>query len=210
MASVISPLEQRIVLANISWEMYGDLLEAHRDRSVPRFTYDSGQLEIMSPSPEHEQLKETIALLVNVVAEETGVNAEGFGSTTFRREDAGRGFEPDASFYIASLNQVKGKTELDLRRDPPPDLVIEIDITNPSLPKFPIFAQLGVPEVWLYNDKGMRILRLENGAYIEQAASAALPGLTAEAASRFLDESRKLERLTWLRRVREWARQLPS
>lgn len=210
MASVISPPEQRVVLNNISWRMYEGLLEAHRDRSVPRFTYDRGQLEIMSPSPEHEQIKETVTLLVNIVAEERGVNAEGFGSTTFSREDIARGFEPDASFYIANFSRVKGKTELDLRTDPPPDLVIEIDITNPSLPKFPIFAQLGVPEVWLYQDRAMRIFRLEAGTYVEQTASSALAGLTSDVLSRFLDESRTQERLGWLRRVREWARRLSS
>ncbi len=210
MALVISPPEQRIVLNNISWEMYVDLLEAHRDQSVPRFTYDKGQLEIMSPSPEHEKLKETITLLINVVAEERGVNAEGFGSTTFRREDIARGFEPDASFYIGGFSRVKGKTELDLLIDPPPDLIIEIDITHPSLAKFPIFEQLGVPEVWLHDGRALRIFCLEAGTYAEQKASRTFAGLTAVVLSRFLDESRTAERLTWLRRLREWAQQLPS
>ncbi len=210
MSAVLSPPEQRVLLENISWEMYEDLLAAHRDRSVPRFAYDQGQLEIMSPSPEREQLKETLTLLVNLVAEEMEINAEGYGSTTFRREDLSRGFEPDASFYIASLERVKGKRELDLQRDPPPDLVIEIDLTNPSLPKFPIFSRLGVPEVWLSDGSVMRIFRLKDGSYVEDAASAALPGLTSEAVSRFLNESRTQERLTWLRRVREWAKQLRS
>lgn len=208
MATVLSPAEQRILLENISWEMYEDLLEAHRDRSVPRFTYDRGCLEIMSPSPEHEQLKDVVVLLVNVVAEEMSINAEGFGSTTFRREDLERGFEPDGCFYIQSIPRIKGKTELDLTVDPPPDVVIEIDIASPSIGKFPIFAQLGVPELWRYKDGQMRIFRLEGEYYIEQAESTALPGVTGEAITRFLGESRTLERLVWLRRVREWVRRL--
>jgi Uma2 family endonuclease len=84
----------------------------------------------LSPSAEHEQLKETVTLLVNIVAEETSTNMEGFGSTTFQRQDMARGFEPDACFYIANLPRVKGKTIFDLQTDPPPDLVIEIDITR--------------------------------------------------------------------------------
>jgi Uma2 family endonuclease len=75
MATVLSPPEQRVLLDNITWEVYESLLAAHRDRSVPRFIYDRGQLEIMSPSGEHEQLKETVTLLVNVVAEEKGINS---------------------------------------------------------------------------------------------------------------------------------------
>jgi Uma2 family endonuclease len=134
------------------------------------------------------------------------INVEGFGSTTFRREDIARGFEPDACFYIANLTRVKGKTELDLQVDPPPDLVIEIDITSSSLDKFAIFAHMGVPEVWHYDGRRLHIFRLEGSAYVEHQESTALQGVTGTDASRFLDESRTLERLAWLRHVRAWAR----
>jgi Uma2 family endonuclease len=206
MATVLSLPEQRIVLDNISWETYENILVAQRDRSVPRLTYDRGHLEIMSPSAEHERLKETVTLLINIMAEEMGINAEGFGSTTFRREDLARGFEPDTCFYIASLGRVKGKTTLDLRLDPPPDLVIEIDLTSSSLDKFSIFAQLGVPEVWRYDGSAMHIFRLVNAEYVKHTESTALPGLSGETIERFLDTSRTLERLAWVRQVRAWGR----
>jgi Uma2 family endonuclease len=83
-------------------------------------------------------------------------------------------------------------------------MVIEIDLTSPSLAKFPIFAQLGVPEVWRYDGRGWQILRLGGETYIEQQESTALPGLTAEILTGFLDEARTLARLVWLRRVRAW------
>jgi Uma2 family endonuclease len=206
MVTVLRAPEQRVLLDNIAWDIYERLLTANRGRSVPRFTYDRGQLEIMSPSAEHEQLKETVTLLVNIVAEEMQVNVEGFGSTTFRREDIARGFEPDACFYIENLGRVKGKTEIDLQTDPPPDLVIEIDMTSPSLDKFSIFVHVGVPEVWRYDGERLRMFHLAGTAYVEQAASAVFPGLTGAGVSRFLDESRTLQRLAWLRRVRAWAR----
>ena len=76
--------EQRVVLHNICWDLYERLLCAHQDRPVPRFTYDRGHLEIVSPSSEHEEITDTVSLLVNVVAEELGINVKGFGSTTFR------------------------------------------------------------------------------------------------------------------------------
>jgi Uma2 family endonuclease len=100
MATVLSPPEQRVLLDNITWEMYESLLRAHRERSVPRFTYDRGQLEIMSPSLEHEELKDTVALLINTLAEEMCINTRSFGSATFRRADLQRGFEPDGCFYV--------------------------------------------------------------------------------------------------------------
>lgn len=208
MATVLSQLEQRIILENISWDTYERLLEAHRDRSAPRFTFDRGRLEIMSPSPVHEQIKDTTVLLVNIIAEGMDIDALGLGSTTFQREDLDRGFEPDGCFYIQSVQRIKGKTELDLRTDPPPDLVIEIDITSPSIKKLPIFAELGVPEVWRYDGRRWHILALAGAEYVEQKESRALPGVTVEAIERFLDESRRARRPEWLRNVREWARQL--
>lgn len=168
--------------------------------------YDRGQLEIMSPSAEHGQLKETVTLLVNVVAEEKSVNAEGFGSTTFRRADLARGFESDACFYIANLEHVKGKTAIDLQTDPPPDLVIGIDLTSPSLNKLAIFAHVGVPEVWRYNGERIHMYRLPGTEYVEHTQSLVLPGLTSADVTHFLTESRAMARLVWLRRVREWAR----
>jgi Uma2 family endonuclease len=111
MTTVLHAPDQRVLLDNITWELYERLLAAHRDRSMPRFTYDRGQLEIMRPAAEHEQLTETIMLLVNVVAEEMGIKSEGFGSTTFRRQDSAREFEPATCFYTANLLRVTGKTE---------------------------------------------------------------------------------------------------
>ena len=210
MASVLDRSEQRVLLEGLSWEIYESLVRASQNRGAPRFTYDRGQLEIMNPSAEHERLKETTTLLVNIVAEELRINVEAFGSTTFRRLDVGRGFEADSCFYIHNLARVKGKTEIDLHVDPPPDLVIEIDITTSSLDKLSIFASLGVPEVWRYQDARMRIFRLAQGALVEREESAALPGLTAELVTRFLNAGRALDRLTWLREVRTWVGSLPE
>lgn len=208
MSTVLIAPEQRVVLEGVTWEMYEDLLGAHLNKSVPRFTYDNGRLEIMSPSSDHEYLKDTAAFLVNIIAEELNINAEGFGSTTIRREDAARGFEPDACFYFDNIRRVKGKRQLDFDIDPAPDLVIEIDITNPSLPRFPIFAQFNVPEVWRHDGKRLQIFRLENADYKEQQASVVLPGLTPELITELIDQSDKLQRLAWLRLVRERTREI--
>lgn len=207
MATVISPPEQRVLLNNITWDMYERLLQAHGDHGVPRLTYDQGQLELMSPSSEHEALKDTIVLLVNALAEEMNINTCSFGSATFRREDMQRGFEPDGCFYVQSVQRIQGKTALDLTVDPPPDLVIEIDLTSPSLPKFPIFAQLGVPEVWRAAGRQVHIFSLVGDQYLERADSTVLPGLSAAVVTHFVRDSYTLDRLTWLRHVRRWVRQ---
>jgi Uma2 family endonuclease len=98
METVKGPAEQRVMLHNVSWEAYARLVDERGDRRVPRFAYDRGELEIMSPSTEHESVAHFLGLLVALFAGETGVNAYCVGSTTFKREDLERGFEPDSCF----------------------------------------------------------------------------------------------------------------
>lgn len=207
MATVTSPPERGVVVQHVSWETYERLLADLADQSSPRLTFDRGTLEIMSPTPEHEELNRTIALLVEVVAEELGVDIRSLGSATFRREDLARGFEPDSCFYMQSIKLVKGKRELDLRSVPPPDLVIEIDITSSSLDKLPIYAQVGVPEVWRYDGATLRILALSDQAYREVARSMAFAVLSTQAISDFVEASRSSTRVEWLRSLRAWIRQ---
>ncbi len=206
MATVLSPPEERIVLHDVSWETYEQLLANYESKTNPRFAYDRGVLEIMILSAKHEEPNRTLALLVEIVAEEFRINVRNLGSTTFKREDIERGFEPDSCFYIQNVGSIRGKEEVDLMTDPPPDLVIEIDITSPSLNKFPIYAGIGVPEIWRYDGYTLTIFRLESGEYVEAEGSVALPGLTNAVITRFIEESRSLDRLDWLRSVREWAR----
>lgn len=148
MATVLGSMEQRVVLHNVSWATYERLLAERGEDSVPRFSFDQGVLEIMSPSAEHEEYKCTLAQIVDFVAEELGINIRRLGSATFRRQDVDRGFEPDACFYIQSVDLVRGKHSIDPLADRPPDLVIEVDITSDSIKKQGIYAALRVPEVW--------------------------------------------------------------
>jgi Uma2 family endonuclease len=206
------PAEQRIVLDGISWETYESLLADHEGKSAPRFAYDRGKMEIMSPSPEHEMLNRRIASLIMTIMEEMDFDAEDFGSTTFRREDVERGSEPDTCFYMeGNAERMRGKKRLDLSTDPPPDIVLdnivlEIDITSPSINKFPIYARLGVPEVWRYEGKKLEIFRLADGEYKAVPESPALSGFTSGELSKLIEEGKPMKRFEWIKRVREAAR----
>lgn len=193
--------EQRVVIRNVDWETYERLLADNENSSVPHLNYDCGELEIMSPLPEREKAKRAIESLVDILALELGISIASFGSTTFRREDLQRGFEADSSFYIQNERRVRGKVSLDLTVDPPPDLVIEIDITSPSLDKFPIYAQMGVVEVWRYDGTRLEIRLLDRDRYAESEESRALPGVAADAVSRLIEETKRLSPIGWLRRV---------
>lgn len=206
METVESPAEQRVLLSNVSWKTYESLLADHESSSAPRFTFDRGMLEIVSPSPEHERLNRRIAQLVLAATEEMGIECEDLGSTTFRREDLERGFEPDSCFYIQNEASIRGKEQLDLSTDPP-DLVIEVDITSPSINKLSIYAQLGVPEVWRYDGEKLKILTLENDRYVQAPESAALPALTTSTLSELVESSKSSRRTAWLQEVRTKARE---
>jgi Uma2 family endonuclease len=210
MATIQSPHQPRVILHDISWETYERLLADHADRRAPRFTYDRGTLEIMSPIPEHERYTWAIDRLVEAVAERVGVDFVNLGSTTFKREDMQRGFEPDGCFYMRHAAEMRTKDRIDLRVDPPPELVIEVDITHTSPSKLPIFAQVGVTEVWRYDGERLDIWVLEGGRHVPGARSRVLPTITAEAISRLLEESKVqgVSGIHWVRRVRAWTRTL--
>jgi Uma2 family endonuclease len=207
MVTVLSPPEQRVTLHNVSWETYVRLLADLHDCSAPRMTYDRGTLEIMSPSSEHERYNRTASQIVEELAVELDMNIDSLGSTTFRREDIDRGFEPDSCFYIRNVARVRGRKRIDLSTDPPPDLVIEIDITSPSLDKFPIFAQVGVPEVWMFDGNRLSIYELADSDYLERDASVAFPAVTAADITGFIKESETMARPEWVRKLRAWARE---
>ena len=206
MAKTLELPEQKVILHGISWETYERLLADKEDRPVPRLAYDRGVLEAMSPSVEHEGLARDIAMIVSIVAEELEIDELDAGSTTFKRQDLERGFEPDGCFYIQHERRIRGKRRIDLAVDPPPDLVIEVDITSPSLDKLPIYAHIGVPEVWRHDRESLAIFSLEGGRYVQTAASRVLPPLDTDTLSRFVEASRSQGRTVWKRAVREWAR----
>ena len=201
------PATNRVVVTNVSWETYESLLKDLENQSSPRLAYDQGVLEIMSPHFEHDRSNHILAAIAVIALEEMDVDFEGAGSTTFKREVLKRGFEPDSSFFIRNAERVRGKKRLDMEIDPPPDLLIEIDVTSDSMNKFPLYAALGVPEVWRYEDT-VEIWVLDRGTYVRRHISAAIPILTEKVISEFMNSSLTMKRPAWSRQVRKRIREL--
>jgi Uma2 family endonuclease len=204
MAAAIAPADQIGLLHNVSWETYMRLLEDLGGQSSPRVTFDNGEMEIMSPTSEREELNRTVARFVGVVTAALDLDIRSVGSTTFSREDLQRGFEPDSGFYIESAPAIAGKTKLDLNTDPPPDLVIEIDISSRSLRKLPIYAALGVREIWRYRNSKLDILLLDGNRYVEAEFSVAFPFVTGKDVLYFVDLSHTTRLAAWMRAVADW------
>lgn len=165
------PRTGKILRYNVSWQELEEILAEREDSSATRLAYDRGTLEIIMPLPKHEYFKEIIGDLIKDLAEELDMDYECFGSTTWKREDKLAGVEPDNCFYIQNEPLIRGRLDLDLSQDPPPDLVLEIDLTSKSLDRQPIYARLGVPEIWRYDKGKLLIYRLVGGEYAETETS---------------------------------------
>lgn len=197
----------RVVLHSISWEQFERLLEDLGDHRAARIAYDNGTLEIMTPLPEHEHFKEVIGDAVKDIAEELELDYESYGSTTWRNRVKMAGVEPDNCFYFQHEAAVRGRLDVNLSQgDPPPDLVLEIDMTSKSLDRFPIHARLEVPELWCYNEDELKIYHLQAGAYVEAETSLALPLLPIRELPQLIEAHRAAGRRAIRRAVREWAR----
>jgi Uma2 family endonuclease len=196
-----------VTLANVSWGTYEALVE-ETDGQPVRLTYDRGSLEIMTLSREHEIYRFLMGLFVVALAEELNLALALGGSMTFRREDLARGLEPDGCFWIANEALVRGKLELDFTRDPPPDLIIEVEISRSALDRIAIYAALRVPEIWRVGRSNVRVGRLQpDGQYLWQEQSPVFANLPVGEMSTFLQQIQSVDHLTIVRNFRAWVRQ---
>jgi Uma2 family endonuclease len=207
MTTLQIPQEQRFVLDWVPWPTYVAYAEMMGERHV-RVTYHQGRMEFMTLSPEHEHWKHRLVLLVAVVAEEMNIDIAGYGSMTWQREDLERGMEPDECYWIANEARVRGRTEIDLANDPPPDLALEVEISRSALPRMKMFASFGVPEIWRFDGQTLRFCVLgPNGEYTEQEKSRAFPFLSAAELARFLTEHATESETKLMRTFRIWVRE---
>jgi len=186
MQTVISS-ETRTVLENVRWDTFVELADQRRG-SVPRMTYDEGVLELMSPRRQHENIGCLVGRLVETYTEALEIEIQSVASTTFKRKDLQKAFEADESYYIEHAEQIRPKQEVDLLVDPPPDLVIEVEITSSAIRKLKLFAAMNVPEVWRHDGERLLMYQLSNGRYDSIVSSKALPGLTAAMVDSILDK----------------------
>jgi Uma2 family endonuclease len=197
--------QQALRLDAVSWSQYERIGHLFQDRPL-RITFDNGRLEIMTTSAAHERHSRKIALLILVLVEELGLQMAGFGSMTFKQKPAKKGLEPDECFWIQNAAAVRSKNEIDLAKDPPPDLVLEVEISRSTLDRMSIYSALGVPEVWRCTTNNARVCHLVNGDYMEEYRSVAFPSLHPQALLNFLRRYPDLDDIGLMRQFRTWVR----
>ena len=198
-----------LVIHQFTWDEYERLLEDLSERPNLRASYDRGKLEIMSPLPEHEKYARFIDDLVRALSDKLNLKLEKVGSATWKKRQLDRGTEPNACYYVANADRIIGKRKIDLESDPPPDVVVEIDITNESLSKFPIYAALSVPEIWRYDGKTAQFYELSEDGYRQIAESRFFTRLKPELLAEALEKSKVEGQTAALEAFRQRLRNLP-
>jgi Uma2 family endonuclease len=197
--------EKRVTLRGLTWQAYQQILTALPQTRAARLTYDRGTLEISMPLEDHENSGRLIELFIRILVVELGMKIKTMGSTTLDREDLNRGSEPDNAYYIQNQPKVAGR-KVKLQEDPPPDLIVEVDITHTDIDKNRLYASMGVPEFWRYNGRELTIYQLGDDGYTEVDRSPTFPLIEKSDLYQFIEQGRQDEVEAELA-FREWVRQ---
>ena len=202
---VIPPGHQALI-KNVSWSELEEILEELGEARSSRISYSNGSLEIMTPLAEHESNKGFISDFVRIILEELGQEYRNLGSTTFKSEAMAQAVEADECFYIQNEAIVRGKKRIDLNIIPPPDLVIEIDITNRT--RFNNYEILGVPELWRYDGKNLEINVLTSGKYTLSTQSLQFPQFPLkQGIPQYLEAGKTQGKTAIMNQFRHWVRE---
>jgi Uma2 family endonuclease len=200
------PPGQRVLLRNVSWDEFETILEELGEKRAARVAYNRGMLEIMTPLPEHERSKVFITNFVEILLEEFDIEFLPLGSTTFKNQVMSQGVEPDNCFYIQNEALIRGKNRIDLNIEPPPDLVLEIDVTSRT--NIDIYQTLGVPELWRFENGKLQINVLQDGTYIETEFSPYFPNIPLiQVIPEYLKKLKTESRNKTMREFRAWIKE---
>jgi Uma2 family endonuclease len=204
--AILDDRQQRLDLTLMPWHAYKMVLQALEGRHL-RITYDSGRLEIMTLSHQHEFFAELLGHLVVLLATELRQLIHVGGSTTFTHESLEKGLEPDKCYWFQHAAAMRGKMTFDVDSDPPPDLAIEIDISRSSMDRMKIYAALKVPEIWRYDGENLTAYHLSGRKYKPKDRSAAFPGLVMNQLASFLRQGKDQDVGEIMRQFSQWVRQ---
>jgi Uma2 family endonuclease len=197
-----------LILPNIRWQTYEALLLDLKNTRRVRVAYDQGTLELITPSQEHESYSLCIHDCIVLLADELNLNLMQLGSSTLKIKEIQRGLEPAQCYYIQNEPRVRNKLKIDLSLNPPPDLIVEVDITSGSLNKFPIYQSLKIPEIWRYRRRGLEIFELQGEEYLQRDFSPTFsPIAVTTAIPEFIQKSPSMGEMAALRAFRTWVKE---
>ena len=194
-----------VTLENVGWKTYQQLLSEIGEQA--RLTYDRGCLEIeMSPLLKHEAPNRLLETLIGLFCEEREIPFLLLGSTTLSRESQRQGAEPDSALVLGERAEIQEDYTNQEASALPPDLVIEVDITSPSVGKDSLYHSLGVREIWRWRDASLSILQRGESGFAAISKSELLPGASATDVTNLILRGQRTTQILWRREVRAWAR----
>ena len=205
-----APEEERGVMRGVSWNLYDRLTDAIGEQSSIRVAFDGKDVEIMVVGPVHEGVRALLDMFVSLVAESLDLDFQPLGETTWKREEAARGLEPDVSYCfdpekVAICRSAHWRGLNDGLLFPIPDLMAEIDISPPKVDRDAIYSKLLPPEVWRFSAGAVSIEHLgADGKYTVADASRFLY-VRPEEVTKWLRDADTMPRPAWMRSVRDWA-----
>jgi Uma2 family endonuclease len=192
MATVTAaPAQDQWVVIPTTWETYRALLEERGEKCRPKYTYVDGRLTAVSPGHSHEEVRKRIAGMIEDILVGLMIDAHASGQVTLLKDSRSRaGNEADESYYLTNIERVRGKKDLVMGVDPPPDLVVEVVFSNPEDDALEAYRRLGVREVWVC--KGAELLFLTaspEGRFERSPVSSVLPFVLADELAEWLYRS---------------------
>lgn len=202
--------EQRLDFDGISWDRYLAMSDAFPDHAGARMVYIDGRLTFATTSRRHDFLSDCLGDIVKAIAIATGLGYAVAGRATFRRQELGVGVEGDETFYLGeNARRMRGGINIDLATQPPPDLVIEVEVSNPADLSIAAWGRLGVPEVWRLKVNSWELeflVRQPGGNYLPQGQSVGLSTLTPIEVLELLHAAEKMDSAPWYVEMHEWVR----
>ncbi len=199
--------EPHIFLSGVTWEGYEAFVRGIGAQRSLRITFDRGDMELMTISGRHDFYKHVLRRLVEILTFELDVPVRGYGSATLQRKDIERAIEADEWFYLESEHAVRGKLDLDMMQDPPPDLAIEIEISRSLLSRMPVYAAMKVPELWRFDGETLTAHVLAaDGNYQHVERSPTFPNVPLEELVRFVHMAVSMSENDLVRAFRDWVR----
>jgi Uma2 family endonuclease len=177
--STSSPL----LLSGVTWAQLESLETAFQGIAGVRLSYLAGNLEIMTLSQEHEDLKSTLGLLLETYLRHHKIRFYKRGSATLGTQSQGARKEPDESYNFDTKKSI-------------PDLVIEVIISSGSINILEIYQRIGIPEVWLWLGGTLTIYYLTETGYQLQSRSQCLPSLDSDRLAHYANYADQYDAIT--------------
>jgi len=195
---------EAVIHLSVSWDTYETLVDGIGEGNRTRLSYDGEILELMAPYADHESYQSLLEVLLGYLVTEWDLNLYSTGSMTLKAKPVGA--EPDTSFYSKNAGKVGDMDRIDLGVSPPPDLVVEIDLSRSRTDKLRLYAAMNVPEFWRLDRESLRGFSLIGDAYEPIEVSVVIDGLPLRELERFLRRRAEPDRRALYQDWQAWLR----